>query len=111
MPEKDPSTWAMTTWLFALIWPVIGGLVNWYSRVRQGHTRAFNLIELVGEIATAGFVGILVFMGVSAYGAPEGIAAAASGIGGHMGTRLLYLAERIIEERVTAYRKPNNVHS
>lgn len=85
--------------------------MNWYSRVRQGYTRAFNLIELVGEIATAGFVGILVFMGVTAYGAPEGIAAAASGIGGHMGTRLLYLVERIIEERVSSYRKKENVPS
>jgi len=106
MPEKDPSTWAMSTWLFALMWPVIGGLVNWYSKVKRGKTRVFNVIELIGEVATSGFVGITVYMVFASYGWPEGVCAAAAGVGGHMGARLLYIFERIIEDRMKKYNIP-----
>lgn len=106
MPEKDPSTWAMSTWLFALMWPVIGGLVNWYSKIKQGKTRAFNIIELIGEVATSGFVGIIVYMVFASYGWPEGVCAATAGVGGHMGTKLLYIFERIVEDRMKKYNIP-----
>ncbi|MGL4265157.1 MAG: hypothetical protein ACRCTX_26335 [Afipia sp.] len=36
--------------------------MNWYAKVKMGHTRAFNIIELIGEIFTSGFVGLGVFV-------------------------------------------------
>ena len=106
MPEKNPTTWSMATWLLALSMAFGGGLVNFYAKVKRGHTRAFNIIELIGEIFTSGFVGIAMFMALEALGQPIGLCAAAAGVGGHMATRLLFAVERAIESRIEALGKP-----
>ena len=100
MPEKDPTTWTAATWALGFIMAISGGLVNWYSRVRRGHTRAFNFVELVGEIFTSGFVGMGVFMLLTSLGQQMGICAAAAGVGGHMATRLLFAIEKAIEAKI-----------
>lgn len=105
MPEKDPTTWTAATWALALGMAFGGGIVNWYAKIKRGHTRAFNIIELVGEIFTSGFVGLGVFMLTAAMDQPVGICAAAAGVGGHMATRLLFALERMIEARLDAMHK------
>jgi len=74
--------------------------VNWYAKIKRGHTRAFNIVELVGEIFTSGFVGLAVFMWLEAINQPVGICAAAAGVGGHMAMRLLFAIERAIEAKL-----------
>lgn len=105
MPEKDPTTWTMATWLLALGMAFGGGAVNWYARVKRGHTRAFNMIELMGEVFTSGFVGLGVFMLLEGMGQNLGICAAGAGVGGHMATRLLFAIERAIETRIDSIAK------
>ena len=78
MPEKDPTTWTAATWLLALGMAFGGGAVNWYAKVKRGHTRAFNIIEFIGEIFTSGFVGLGVFMLLAALDQPVGICAESS---------------------------------
>ena len=99
---KQHNTKTLLTWALAMGMAAAGGFVNWYSRVKRGHTRVFNLIELVGEICTSGHVGVGAFMILSSYDQPLGVCAAAAGIGGHMGTRLLFLIEQIFERRLKA---------
>lgn len=111
MIERDPTAWSLATWVLALSMAVIGGLVNWWTRVKQGHARAVNIVELIGEIVTSGFVGVAVFMLLDAMEQPMGICAAASGVGGHMATRLLFVIERNLESwlrRFAAYHGNNN---
>lgn len=110
MIERDPTTWSLATWALALGMAVIGGLVNWWTRVKNGHARAMNIIELIGEIVTSGFVGVVAFMLLDALDQPIGICSAASGVGGHMATRLLFLAERNLEawlKRIVDYHGPH----
>jgi len=99
MIEKDPTTWELSTWLFALLMPCAGGIVNWYGKVKAGKTRTFNIVELIGEVFTSGFVGLGVFMMLQSYDQPMGVCAALSGVGGHMATRLLFMLENLIEHR------------
>ena len=103
MPEKDPANWALGTWVLALSMAIGGGLINWYARIKRGHARAFNFIELVGEIFTSGLVGLGVFMFLSSWDQPAGACAAAAGVAGHMATRLLFAIERAIERQLDAY--------
>lgn len=102
MLEKDPTTWTNSMWALAVGMAVAGGAVNWYAKVRRGHTRVFNIVELIGEIFTSGFVGVVVFMALSGIGQPVALCAAAAGIGGHMATRLLFAIERAAEKRIDA---------
>jgi hypothetical protein len=97
MPEKDPTNWGLSIWLLALGMSCAGGLVNWYARVKRGYTRAFNVVELVGEIFTSAVVGVGVFMAAQALEQPMGLCAALAGVGGHMATRLLFAIEKWIE--------------
>ena len=57
MPEKDPSTYGLITYLWVTGLAAWGGLVNFYRKVKSGETRAFNVVELIGEIATSAFRG------------------------------------------------------
>ena len=100
MIDKDPTTWAASTWALALLMAFGGGAVNWYAKVKRGHARAFNIIELVGEICTSGFVGLAVFMFLAGIDQPMGVCASAAGVGGHMATRLLFAVERALEARI-----------
>lgn len=108
MPEKDPTSWSAATWLLALGMAFGGGAVNWYAKVKRGHTRAFNIVELVGEVFTSGFVGLAVFMGLAGIDQPTGVCAASAGVAGHMATRLLFAVERAIEARLDSMAKKGN---
>lgn len=101
MPEKDPLNWTLGTWVIALIMASGGGIINWFSHARARDPHRFSIIELFGEIFTAGFVGIGVFMVAASYAQPTAICAALAGVSGHMATRLLFLLENWIEMQVT----------
>jgi hypothetical protein len=106
MHDKDPTTWAAATWILALSFAVGGGVINWYARIKRGHARAFNFIELIGEIFTSGLVGLGVFMLLDSLDQPAGLCAPAAGVGGHMATRLLFAIERAIERQLDASTMP-----
>lgn len=103
MIEKDPTTWSYSTWALALGMASSGGVINWISRLRKGQTRAFNILELLGEIFTSGFVGLGVFMAAESIDQPLGLCAAAAGVGGHMATRLLFALEKMLENKITKF--------
>ena len=94
MVTKDPTTWTWATWSLAIMMSFAGGFLNWWSKVQAGHTRVVNIVELVGEMAVAGIVGLIAFMTADGLDQSASICAVAAGIGGHMGTRLLFLAEQ-----------------
>jgi hypothetical protein len=100
MPEKDPTTWTAATWALAVLMAFGGGIVNWYAKLKRGHVRAFNVVELFGEIFASGIVGLGTFMGLAGIDQPLGVCAAGAGIAGHMGTRLLFALERAIETKI-----------
>ena len=97
---RDPTNWSWAVWLLAITMSIAGGFINWYSRIKKGNIKVFNLVELLGEIFTSGFVGIGVFMALEAMNQPLGICAALAGIGGHMATRLLFTIERVVEAKI-----------
>ena len=106
MPDKDPANWAFATWVLALSMAVGGGVINWYARIKRGHSRAFNFVELIGEIFTSGFVGLGVFMILSSWDQTAGLCAAAAGVSGHMAPRLLFAVERAIERQLDSFMIP-----
>lgn len=97
MPEKDPTLWSIATWILVAAMSLLGGLSSWYRRVKAGHARTFNLIELVGEISISGLMGFCGFVVADWYFDSHGIAAAAAGMSAHFATRLLFSAEGLLE--------------
>ena len=99
MPEKDPTNWTAATWILASGMAFGGGFINWYSKVRSGHTRVFNVAELFGEMLISGVVGLGSYMAGDGLGLPPSLCAVTAGIGGHMSTRLVFLAEELARKK------------
>jgi hypothetical protein len=100
MPEKDPTNWTAATWILASGMALGGGFINWYSRTRTNSPHIFNLAEFIGEIFISGVVGLGAYMASDGLGLPASLSAAAAGIGGHMGTRLVFLVEELAKRKI-----------
>jgi hypothetical protein len=100
MPEKDPFNYSLITYAWVIFLAVWGGVVSFYRKMRTGAVRAFNVTELVGEIVTAGFVGVITFWLCEASGFHPLITAAFVGISGHMGSRGIFALEQLLGNRL-----------
>src|SRR5574341_889256 len=77
----DFATVATYAWI--ALWGAIGGLISFYQKVRAGSARWINVNELVGELATSSFVGLITGMLCAAAEAPPTLTYALVGITGH----------------------------
>lgn len=86
-------------WTYAWIVGVsmLGGFASFYQKVRKGQARWVNLGELLGELVTSALAGLLTYWLCRASGVSEWMTAAFVGIGGHMGSRALFVLERLLE--------------
>lgn len=99
MPVKDPTSYPVIMYVWVVTLAAWGGVVNYISKVRSGAARRFNFAELLGEIVTSGFVGVLVFWILEYYQVPPLAAAPIIGIAGHYGARTIWVIERHLERR------------
>jgi len=99
MPEKDPSNYSLLTYGWVFLLSSWGGLVNFMRKRREGTARPFNLTELVGELVTSAFSGVLTFWMCEAAGISGLVTAAMVGISGHMGSRAIFHLEQWAESR------------
>lgn len=103
-PEKDPTTYGLITYLWVTGLAAWGGLVSFYRKVQSGEARAFNVVELIGEIATSAFSGLITFWLCEAAQIDALVTASLVGISGHMGSRALYQFERWAQVRIDTAR-------
>jgi hypothetical protein len=99
-PSKDPTSYDILTYSWVLGLSMVGGVVSFMRKIREGKARAFNILELVGEIVTAGFAGVLTFWLCEAGSIDPLISAALVGIAGHMGSRTILLLEQWAESKL-----------
>jgi hypothetical protein len=79
------------TWLVAIIFAAWGGGVAYLQKVLRG--RRFAWWRFVAEIATSAFAGLLTFIFLREANWSVELAAACSGIAGHMGSSAIGLLE------------------
>lgn len=96
---KDPSTYGLITYLWVGLLAAWGGLVSFMRKRRQGEARPWNIMELVGELFTSAFVGVITFWLCEAADIHPLVTAALVGICGHMGSRALFHLEKWAEAR------------
>lgn len=98
-PPKDPTTYGWLTYAWVLGLSFAGGAVSFLRKVREGQSRVYNLIELFGEIFTAGFAGLLTFWLCEAANISPLLSAVFIGVAGHMGSRAIFMLEKTLEAR------------
>ena len=102
--DKDPTQYSALTYAWIALLSMWGGLVNWIRKRRSGEARPFNLVELIGELVTSAFVGVLTFWLCESAGTSQLLTAALVGISGHMGARGIYLLETWLTSRFDSHR-------
>lgn len=97
-PDDGPfSSGELPATLIMLAIAMAGGVANFYGRVKTGEARAFNLAELVGEMFISGSAGIIAYWVFRGLNVNTWFVAAGVGVCGHMGSRFIFLGEKIIE--------------
>lgn len=91
LSKQDIEQIAAYAWVLTLA--STGGAVAFFRKVRLGHARAFNVAEFIGEVATAGFAGIITFYLCEWSNFNPMLTKALVGIAGHMGSRALFQLE------------------
>ena len=92
--EKDPLNYSLGQYGAMLSIALLGGLVSWIGKVRRGDVGSWNIMQLVGELATSAFAGLICFWICEAFGTPSLVTISLVGISGHMGTRAIVIFER-----------------
>jgi len=100
MPEKDPSSYELITYLWVVGLSCWGGLAGYLRKIRGGVVARFSVSELVGELVISGFVGVLTFYLCEAADLNQVLAAAFVGISGHMGSRAVFALEQYLLKKL-----------
>lgn len=99
MPEKDPTSYSLLTYGWVFMLSILGGVVNFMRKIRTGHSRAFNIVELIGEIVTSAFAGVITFWLCENSGIAPLVTAALVGISGHAGSRAILFFEDFLKSK------------
>jgi len=99
MPEKDPATYSLITYMWMSALAGMGGFVSYYQKVKTGLVSRWSFTELIGELFTSAFCGVITFWLCEAGNFEPLITAAFVGIAGHMGSRGLFAIENIMVKR------------
>lgn len=99
LPEKDPTHYSLITYAWVVGFAAFGGIVSFMRKRREGAVRTFNITELIGELVTSAFAGMVTFLLCEWSGVAPLLTAAFVGITGHMGSRALFMFERYAEQR------------
>lgn len=97
--EKDPLSYSALTYMWVFALAVLGGVVNFMRKLQEGHARAFNIIEFIGEIVTSAFAGVITFWLCENAGFSPLVTAAFVGVSGHMGSRAIFMLEEFLKTK------------
>lgn len=100
---KDPFDMPLKQYALMLGLALLGGLVSWIAKVRSGEAKPWNLMGLVGELATSAFAGLLAYYACLWLNVDPLLTPCVVGIAGHMGTRAIAWLESFAERYITKH--------
>ena len=101
MLDKDPSTFSAITYAWVILISMWGGAVSFIGKLKSGNTRAFNIVEFIGEIFISAFSGLLTFYLCESANIDKLHEIVLVAISGHMGARVIFMIEKAVERRLT----------
>lgn len=96
---KSPLDLPIKSYLFFGVVAILGGFVNWLSRVKRGEAQASNIAQLIGELVTSGVAGLMAWWIMQWLRIDEMLQAPIVGVAGHMGATALQWAEYALKKR------------
>lgn len=108
MIEKDPTTYSLLTYLWVLGISTLGGIVSYGRKRRMNLIPRFSITELLGEMFTSAFAGLVTFFLCEAANIDPMLSAAMIAISGHMGSRAIFMLEDWLQHRYGKFIDDNN---
>lgn len=108
IPEKGPLGYEFMTYLWVIGISSWGGIASYVGKLKSGYSR-FSFSELIGVICISGFVGIVTFLFCESAHINQIGSAALIGIGGHMGSRAIFLLEKTLEKVIKKWLGKNDL--
>ena len=96
---KEPWTFSWVAYLWVVILSIWGGVVSYVRKVQKGEVHKWSITELIGELVTSAFAGVLTFFICEWANLPPLLTAAFVGISGHMGSRGLFMLEKYLKSK------------
>lgn len=97
---KDPMNYTLAQYGFILAISLLGGVASWYGKVKKGELAASSLMSLVGELTTSALAGLLTFYLCESMDINALVTAATVGVAGHMGAKVITLAEGFVQRYI-----------
>lgn len=100
---SDPTDFSIGRYLLFALIGLLGGLVarmQYWAGGERPHCWRCALFRLTADLMTSGFCGILTLWLASEFQLSGALTAFLAGISGHMGSRALFLTERILQRRL-----------
>lgn len=98
---KQPLSYSLREYAMILGTSLLGGLVSWYAKVRRGEVSVYKISQLVGELCTSAFAGLIAFWICEWAGMAPLLTAALVAISGHAGATAIQWFERFAESKLT----------
>lgn len=103
--EAPPISWdGMRQLGPVLLIAVLGGLVAFIGKMRAGASRMFNFSEFIGDMFTAAVTGMFFYWLCRGIDANQWVTAAIVGMGGHAGSRGIFMLEKWAEKKLDEIR-------
>lgn len=99
---KAPFNYSLRDYGLILATAVLGGLVGWFAKVRRKEAPAWGVHQMIGELATSAFAGLLAFWICEWANFPQLLTLSLVGISGHAGTAAIQRFERLAEQKFGA---------
>lgn len=88
------------SWILLIGISLWGGVASFIRKMKDGHVRAWNFTELVGELVVSGFTGVVTANLLDSMGSPAPLRYALVGIAAHMGSRALFKLEGVLNAKL-----------
>jgi len=106
-PPTSPQDIPLATYLLVLFISFWGGLVNFLHKLKRFKYRKAKtsslLIDLSVDLIISGFSGLVVFWICMWKGVDPLLSAPITGIAGHLGSRTIFLLEKVLETKAKNY--------
>lgn len=101
---KTPLSFSLQEYGIVLATALLGGLANWWIKVRRGEMLGSSIAALIGELCVSAFAGLIAFWLCEWWGMPPLLTAAVVGMAGHAGARglnaLESIGQRVMERKL-----------
>jgi hypothetical protein len=89
------------SWILLIGLSLWGGVASFIRKMKDGHARAWNFTELVGELVVSGFTGVVTANVCDYISTSAPLKYALVGIASHMGSRALFKLEGVLNQKLS----------